>query len=594
MELILSPHDNENLQLVLRTRQHLVEYNPASHELILRSTQSPAPVMTNSVTRAMSQEAAFHSPAHSHVCPVCQRPWEKDFFSSSSMHTSSGWANNENDLVHVAPHYFRLLSQVPLLGTTHSNVSSPPVCEEVNEGYYERFFVEIRQLGRGSRGTVYLCQHVLNGHGLGMYAVKKVPVGNHDDTLCQSLGEVHLMEELIHPNVIHYKHAWVEMSQASPFTPRVPTLHVLMMAANGGSLADWISARSGDSKEYSKSPTVNQTYVDRLKTEFRKRRHAKECGEPRGSTRTGIHFLREDEIVQLMLDITRGLDFLHNRGILHLDLKPGNVLLHWDDDALLPKALLSDFGSSLPVHENWLRKRTGHTGTLEYMAPETIVPQHGQLAELSSKADIWSLGILLYVLIFFDLPYTQVDDVGLLQSEISAFHSLEDIIHGRGQSRRYSHIHPALASLLNDMLQVYPPARPTCRDILTVLEHYPDAPTPVMQVKQSSAVTTLPALKISTYTRPSFVAKTFLHTPVLVMLVISIIYMQILLADHLGWIYGSQYHAWIRHVCTLLALGQVAWSVTSRPSMIGSIDMRWVFPSTILVILIMIYIRTKI
>ena len=133
------------------------------------------------------------------------------------------------------------------------------------------------------------------------------------------------------------------------------------MAANGGSLADWISARSGDSKENSKSPTVKQTYVDRLKTEFRKRRHAKECGEPRGSTRTGIHFLREEEIVQLMIDITRGLDFLHNRGILHLDLKPGNVLLHWDDDALLPKALLSDFGSSLPVHENWLRKRTGHT-----------------------------------------------------------------------------------------------------------------------------------------------------------------------------------------------------------------------------------------
>ena len=134
MELILSPHDNENLQLVLRTRQHLVEYNSASHALILRSTQLPAPVMTNSVARAMSQEASLHSPAHSHVCPVCQRPWEKDFFPSSSMHASSSWTNNENDLVHVAPHYFRLLSQVPLLGTTNSNVGSPPVCEQVNQG----------------------------------------------------------------------------------------------------------------------------------------------------------------------------------------------------------------------------------------------------------------------------------------------------------------------------------------------------------------------------------------------------------------------------------------------------------------------------
>ena len=97
-------------------------------------------------------------------------------------------------------------------------------------------------------------------------------------------------------------------------------------------------------------------------------------------------------------------------------------MLHWDDDALLPKALLSDFGSSLPVHENWLRKRTGHTGTLEYMAPETIVPHRGQLAELSSKADIWSLGILLYVLIFFELPYTQVLKILFIAED-----SLEDI-----------------------------------------------------------------------------------------------------------------------------------------------------------------------
>ena len=110
-----------------------------------------------------------------------------------------------------------------------------------------------------------------------------------------------------------------------------------------------------------------------------------------------MHFLREDEIVQLMKDITYGLDFLHDRGILHLDLKPGNVLLHWDEDALFPKALLSDFGSSLPLHENWARKRTGNTGTMEYMAPEAVVSHEGQLAELSSKADIWSLGILLYL-----------------------------------------------------------------------------------------------------------------------------------------------------------------------------------------------------
>lgn len=44
------------------------------------------------------------------------------------------------------------------------------------EGYYRRFFVEIAQLGRGMTGSVFLCQHVLNGNPLGYFACKKIPV----------------------------------------------------------------------------------------------------------------------------------------------------------------------------------------------------------------------------------------------------------------------------------------------------------------------------------------------------------------------------------------------------------------------------------
>lgn len=154
------------------------------------------------------------------------------------------------------------------------------------------------------------------------------------------------METLNHPNVIPYKHACtsyahtgVEMTQISSFTPTVPTLHVLMMAANGGSLADWIAARAGDSDDGALQSTPR---VERLKEEFRQRRAAAQhLGSEVSRARSGVHLLREDEIVQLMRDITRGLGFLHERGILHLDIKPGNVLLHWEDDALLYVALLT-------------------------------------------------------------------------------------------------------------------------------------------------------------------------------------------------------------------------------------------------------------
>lgn len=70
--------------------------------------------------------------------------------------------------------------------------------------------------------------------------------------------------------------------------------------------------------------------------------------------------------------------------------------------------------------------RTGHTGTLEYMAPEAVVPdENGRLVELTSKADIWSLGILFHLLIFFELPYSQVENLEALRKEIAAFRDLE-------------------------------------------------------------------------------------------------------------------------------------------------------------------------
>jgi hypothetical protein len=48
----------------------------------------------------------------------------------------------------------------------------------INQGYYKAFFVEGHRLGRGYRGTVFYCQHLLDGILVGHYAVKKVAIGN--------------------------------------------------------------------------------------------------------------------------------------------------------------------------------------------------------------------------------------------------------------------------------------------------------------------------------------------------------------------------------------------------------------------------------
>lgn len=47
----------------------------------------------------------------------------------------------------------------------------------LNQGYYSRFFREQERLGRGFRGSVFRCRHVIDNVVLGDYAVKKIPVG---------------------------------------------------------------------------------------------------------------------------------------------------------------------------------------------------------------------------------------------------------------------------------------------------------------------------------------------------------------------------------------------------------------------------------
>ncbi|KAE8198053.1 hypothetical protein CF336_g1874 [Tilletia laevis] len=431
---------------------------------------------------------------------------------------------------------------------------------QFSQGYFDRFFVRVRKLGRGARGTVWLCQHILGGQKLGEYAVKQVPVGDYADNLLASLKEVQMLETLRHPNIIHYQHAWIEEAQISPFAPRVPTLHVLMMAANGGSLADWISARAGnpvstsarnskssqepdeEEEEQRRSPDEDEDRPlragfkhvladddhappsprleaqklknERLKKAVRLRRiqrrntveqqQQREAGGereggagesdgvlsssapgPSGCASTlpaaaagnndddepphAQHLLGEGELFSLLRDMASGLGWLHERGVLHLDVKPENVLLHWEQaDDLLPRAMLSDFGSSTFLQGNWRRIRSGHTGTMDFMAPEAIFPDRltGELQELTSKSDVWSLGMILHLCVFFRLPYRHSDDIDRLREEMERYrgYSVRD---ERNMNR--ARVPPTLSMLLHRMLDRNPAHRPSCEEIVGVL-----------------------------------------------------------------------------------------------------------------------------
>ncbi|MCO5591546.1 hypothetical protein L7F22_045532 [Adiantum nelumboides] len=113
--------------------------------------------------------------------------------------------------------------------------------------------------------------------------------------------------------------------------------------------------------------------------------------------------LKEDEARKYFQQLINAVDFCHSRGVYHRDLKPENLLL---DSHLNLK--VSDFGlSALPqqLREDGLLHTT--CGTPNYVAPEVIVHKGYD----GAKADLWSCGVILFVLMAGYLPF---DDSNLM------------------------------------------------------------------------------------------------------------------------------------------------------------------------------------
>ncbi len=106
--------------------------------------------------------------------------------------------------------------------------------------------------------------------------------------------------------------------------------------------------------------------------------------------------LPEREALGLALQIARALGFAHERGLVHRDVKPQNVLLNGNGEAKV-----TDFGiaRSLDVHGGLTQTGTV-LGTSDYIAPE-----QARGARVDAQSDIYSLGAVLYELLTGDVPF---------------------------------------------------------------------------------------------------------------------------------------------------------------------------------------------
>jgi serine/threonine-protein kinase len=102
-----------------------------------------------------------------------------------------------------------------------------------------------------------------------------------------------------------------------------------------------------------------------------------------------------DQAVEIVSQACRGLDYAHRNGVVHRDVKPGNLLV---SDADVVK--LADFGIARATDQSSITQVGSVLGTAAYLAPEQA---RGE--EAGPRADIYSLGVVTYQLLSGRLPY---------------------------------------------------------------------------------------------------------------------------------------------------------------------------------------------
>jgi serine/threonine-protein kinase len=106
-----------------------------------------------------------------------------------------------------------------------------------------------------------------------------------------------------------------------------------------------------------------------------------------------------DEALRITRDLADALGYAHGRGVMHRDVKPENVLLAGE------RAVIADFGLARAIGAADYRKLTETgvvLGTVYYMSPEQL----GGRRDLDQRADIYSLGCILYEMLTGEPPYT--------------------------------------------------------------------------------------------------------------------------------------------------------------------------------------------
>jgi serine/threonine protein kinase len=302
-----------------------------------------------------------------------------------------------------------------------------------------------RQVGRGGLGTVY---RAIDSRSGATVALKLLPPGTDEAAARRLRREFDALKNLRHPNIVRVLDsgeldgiAWLSMEYV-----------------DGMTLREWLSVAGGPKllEPDLGDDALEGVDLDVLFDEPDSGALLAAAKAHRFHVETGLEaMLSPDEQVEqndpdrlhalceAMAQVCEGLSFIHQRGLLHRDVKPGNVLVTSRER----RATLVDFGLAKKMSDPAITDHGHVVGTYRYMSPEQA---RGE--PLDRRSDLYSLGATLYDLVAGRPPFVHRNQLELLEAILYQ------------QPPRILEINPgappALASLAERMLQKDPARRP--------------------------------------------------------------------------------------------------------------------------------------
>jgi serine/threonine protein kinase len=161
------------------------------------------------------------------------------------------------------------------------------------------------------------------------------------------------------------------------------------------------------------------------------------------------YFEYEENLKKFYLKILKGLNYIHDRSVVHRDIKPDNILL---DEHMEPK--IADFGISSIYNSLKPIKDTG--GTPIYLAPEVIRSK----GEVCLSTDVWSTGIMFFMIAYGEIPFESENVQDLYNKILHKEFIIED------ELKINCGFSPEFENLLSNMLIKSPSLRYSVNDCI--------------------------------------------------------------------------------------------------------------------------------